>query len=186
MARGPAPKSAAEKRARGNPGKRSIREPSIAPGVVVGDAKPDANLRPVARNVWNRLAPELHRLNVLRATDSTALSRYCEDVARYWEVTSKLRKEGETYQVESNHGSYRRINPLVAIQDRIAARLVALEDRFGLSPQARQSIMIRAAQIATQGTLPFGPAEQDDRTKPDAPPPPPDNPIGLLNAVTRH
>ena len=184
MPRGPAPQSPETKRAKGNPGRRPIAPPPVV-AEPVGDAKPDANLRPKARHVWNLLAPELGRLNVLRSTDSFALSRYCEDVAKYWEVTQKLRTLGDTYEVNSNHGKYTRINPLFAIQERLVARLIAVEDRFGLNPQARQAIVVRAAQIASQGTLPFGPNEPDT---PGAPPPPvaDDTPIGFLGAPTRH
>ena len=184
MPRGPAPRSAADNAARGNPGKR----PTLAAAAAIiptGEVKPPAKMRQSARHVWNTLAPELFRLNVLRATDANALARYCDDVVDYREASEKLRSEGQVYKVESNHGSYHRMSPWVAIKDRIVARLIAMEDRFGLSPQARQSIMIRAAAIATQGSLPFG---EPDPSGPSSPtvPVPDDNPIGFLGAPTRH
>ena len=185
MARGPAPRSPDAKKARGNPGKRAATQPAVM-AQTIGDIVPDAKLRPRARHIWNRLAPELHRLNVLRPTDCNALSRYCEDMAQYYELTEALRKEGNVYEVQSLHGTYRRTDPRVAILDRVQARLIVMEDRFGLSPQARQSLMIRAVQIATQGQLPFGEASPQDPASPDAPPPP-DSPIGFLSGLpTRH
>lgn len=179
---GPPPQPDAVKRARGNPGKRKLKPSSNLAMPPAGAAKPDSHLRVAARHVWNALAPELQRLNLLRGTDSNALSRYCDDVASYWEIRQKLREQGLTYEVKSLHGTYQRLNPLFTIQERLAARLVVMEDRFGLSPQSRQALMVRSAQLAaSQGNLPFGGTIQ-----PDAAPPPDSSPIGFFGDTTTH
>lgn len=182
---GPPPQPDAVKRLRGNPGKRKLASDKEVPVVAqpVGHAKPSNKLRPAARHVWNTLAPELQRLNLLRGTDSNALSRYCDDLAAYWDVSEKLRVKGLTYEVNSNHGTYQRLNPLFTVQERLAARLIVIEDRFGLSPQSRQALMVRAAQLAaSQGNLPFGGAAQ-----PDPLPSPDGSPVGFFgDATTKH
>ncbi len=178
MARGPVPQPDSVKRAKGNPGKRALPPPlkEAAPGEI----RPTGKLRQSAMHVWRKLAPELQRQNMLRSTDSEALSRYCDTVVTYWEVSEKLRVQGVTYTSESPHGTYQRLNPLFVIQERLATRLSAMEDRFGLTPAARQSIMVRAAQLAAQPLLPLG-----DTSNASAPAPT-QSPIGLLATTTRH
>lgn len=150
--------------------------------MIAGDAKPSSKLKVAGRHIWNAIAPELSRLNILRATDGTALSRYCDDLATYWEVTEQLRVEGLTYEVNSLHGQYKRVHPLVAIQDRLAARLVSMEDRFGLTPQSRQQLMIRAAQLVSQGNL-FGNQAEPHATAPAEA----TDPVGFLGSPpTQH
>ncbi len=162
------------KRAKGNPGKRALPLVADAPG---GAIRPLAKLRPAAISVWHQLAPELERLNFLRATDRQAFGRYCDTLAHYWEVTTALRKAGgDTYETESLHGKMLRVHPLFLVQERLFRRLTELEDRFGLSPAARQSIMLRLAQA--QPMLPFDakPGAPQPAASPDA-----QSPIGLLN-----
>ena len=172
MARGPLPEPDAVKRAKGNPGKRKLAP--LLPPSTPGELRPSGKLRQSALHVWRQIAPELQRQNLLRATDSEAFSRYCETVVVYWETTERLRKEGTTYESVSPHGTYQRIHPLFVVQERLAARLTTMEDRFGLLPAARQAIMVRMAQ-ATQASLPLG-----GGPNPAPPPPPAASPIGLL------
>lgn len=181
MSRGRRPEPAELKAAKGNPGKRAIPRVADAPS---GAIKPLAKLRPAAVAVWRELAPELARMNFLRPTDRHAFSRYCETVVHYWDVTTQLRQSGDTYVTESAHGTMQRVNPLFLIQERLFKRLTDLEDRFGLSPAARQSIMQRLAQV--QPTLPLGepahPSPSADMPASEAPP----SPIGLLGAGRLH
>jgi P27 family predicted phage terminase small subunit len=176
MPRGPAPQTAAKRTAKGNPGKRAAKPVAIVN--AAGETLPNSDLAPSALHVWAAVVPELQRVNLLRPADSNALSRYCDDVVTYWDVTEKLRAGGHTYVTVSVHGTMTRINPLFLIQERIAARLTVLEDRFGLTPAARQTIMVRAAQLAIQASPPFGDplnANPSDTTKA--------NPLGFLTGA---
>jgi P27 family predicted phage terminase small subunit len=186
MPRGPKPQSAEVKRAKGNPGRRRLVD---APPSLQGLAMaPPPRLALDARKIWTQLAPELGRLNFLRESDRPAFERYCEHLAKWWEMTRALRKEGMTYFSKSDHnpdGLYR-VNPKFLIRERLEKRLEVLEDRFGLTPAARQQILHRAAMQTPQlpaGGL-FG-GDQADASNPDQPPPSAPageaNPIGLLN-----
>lgn len=146
--------------ARGNPGRRK-RRTAFADAVPVlaaegPEAAPPPQLSEPARQVWQALAPELARLKLLRTTDGQAFARYCDTLARYWEVTRELDKLGDTYVSKSQHGTLHRLRPQFIVQDRLARRLIDLEDRFGLSPAARQRILLQLAAATVQPNLPFG------------------------------
>lgn len=146
---------------------------------AVGNVRPHPKLRAPALEIWKQVAPELERLNLLRPSDGHAFSRYCETLVSYWEITSKLRMIGTTYETDSAHGKMRRISPEFAVQERLFNRLTAMEDRFGLNPASRQQIMLKL--LGGQGHLPLGapvPAA-DQPVATDVPPA--GNPIGLLN-----
>lgn len=155
MPRGRKADPAAVKAAKGNPGKRRIVDVSAAEvAAVIGKVTPPAHLSKEAREMWLRYAPELERLNFLRASDAPAFARYCEGLAQFWKATRALRKEPTVYWTETPHGKMRRLNPWFMVQDRLDRRLLALEDRFGINPAARQSIMYRLAQApAPNATL---------------------------------
>jgi P27 family predicted phage terminase small subunit len=182
MYRGRKPDGDALQDAKGRPGKRRRATPPASSTVAATTIQPSSKLKQSALHVWRALAPELERLNFLRPTDANAFSRYCQTVARYWQVSEDLDREGETYTTDSAHGSMKRINPLFIIQERLSRRLTELEDRFGLTPAARQQIMLRLAQ--QQPSLPLAPGAAATPT--DPPPPTDAGPIGILGTTTRH
>ncbi len=179
MARGRRPDTAEVKRAKGNPGRRRIVETPASLPVLA--ETPHVALSMPARKVWAQIAPELARLRFLRLTDRDAFARYCEHLAKWWELTRALRKEGETYFSKSEHnpeGLYR-VNPKFLIRERVEKRLEVLEANFGLTPAARQQILHRLSVLPTgaAGDL-FKPAE--DQPDGQIPAPTEDDPIGLL------
>jgi P27 family predicted phage terminase small subunit len=153
---------------------------------AAGTVKPPGGMSAPSLVVWRQIAPELERMNFLRQTDCQAFARYCDALSRFWAVSQKLRKAGTTYWTDSAHGKMQRINPLFIVEERLAKRLTDLEDRFGLTPAARQQIMLRLAQ--GQGQLPFNPPAGSPG-QPDTPAPPgapPESPIGLLAGAKLH
>ena len=165
MGRRPLP--AEVKRAKGNPGKRKIVD---APLDLVAPSAPSSapkNLSNLARQVWDRMAPRLEELRFLRVTDTPAFARYCTDLAKWWECEMHLRKRGTHYTSKSKHGTLHRINPSFLIQERLDRRLVAQEDRFGMSPSARQRLMLQIAGMSSGMPNPTGaaPKEGDDAGK---------------------
>jgi len=157
MPRGRRPQPAALIEAKGNPGRR--RQPSLVQPTSADALRPvltpPVKLSGDAATIWRLLAPELERLKFLRPTDAHPFARYCRDLAHYWDVTHRLDTAGDTYLSESVHGKMLRIHPMFIIQERLGRRLEAAEDRFGMSPAARQSIMLRLANLQpAQGSLP--------------------------------
>jgi len=59
----------------GNPGKRPLNMDEPDPETVIPDCP--AELGPVARAEWDRLAGQLGKLNLLTALDRAALAAYC-------------------------------------------------------------------------------------------------------------
>jgi len=180
MFRGRKPDAPEMQEAKGRPGKRRRPAAPAASTVASSAVQPTSKLGRSALHVWTKLAPELERMNFLRGTDSNAFARYCQTVAKYWEVSAELDRDGEVYWTETVHGKMKRINPLFLIQERLSRRLIELEDRFGLSPAARQQIMMRLAQQQPQ--LPLRPQGEAEPTTP----PPDAGPIGILGSPKLH
>lgn len=177
MARGRRPDAPALKELKGNPGKRRIVKASVAAAPGELGPAPGTLKTAGAKRLWDEIGTELQRMNFLRASDRPAFARYCETLDRYWDVTQRMGKGGETYMTESAHGSMLRIHPLFAVQERLAKRLEGLEDRFGLNPQARQQYLLRMAQ-AQLPLLPLG--QPGEKPAGEAPPPDGGSPVGLL------
>lgn len=169
---------AAVKEAKGNPGKRTVTKEEVAAVEVVIGLKPPAELSAAAKKLWNKHAPDLQRLNFLQASDVPAFARYCETLALFWKACRALGRKSPVYKVVSPQGTYQRLNPWFAIMDRTNRTLIALEDRFGISPAARQTITYRLAQGAGAGA---GAGSQQELLLPGENGAESDNPVGFLN-----
>lgn len=181
--RGRRPKPAGVRQAQGNPGHRAIAADAAPPSGENHATLPFAKLTDDALLAYNLIGRELKRLNFVRSSDESVLVRYCKSLAQFWTVTGKLDALGsETYECQmTNGGTMQRIHPLFMVQERLAKRLESMEDRLGLSPQARQQYMLRMAG-ASQGLLPLNDQPLKDDGEPAAPPPPPaSSPVGILN-----
>jgi P27 family predicted phage terminase small subunit len=184
------------KAAQGNPGKRAVLEIASDENrdMSAGDAAPRqrrprnamvpfARLNGSARTAYDLIGSELRRLNFVRSSDESVLVRYCKSLADFWIVTGKLDKLGDhTYECQmTGGGTMQRIHPLFIVQQHLAKRLESMEDRLGLSPQARQQYLLRIAASGRQALLPL-----DQSPKSDAPAPAPTiqkplgGPVGLL------
>jgi P27 family predicted phage terminase small subunit len=178
MIRGRKPDTDEVQDAKGRPGKRArATKPAMSSTASGSAVQPSGKLSRPALHIWRSLAPDLEQMNFLRPTDATAFSRYCQTVAKYWDVSQELDTEGEVYWTETVHGKMKRINPLFLIQERLSRRLTDLEDRFGLSPASRQQIMIRLA--AQQPQLPLTPPPTPGASP--SPTAPDSGPIGFLS-----
>lgn len=192
MPRGRLPKPDAVKRAAGNPGKRRLApapKRTAIRATVAGGVVPPSYLDAEAKRIWNRLVPDLQRLNFMRSSDSDALARYCDHVSGWARARKTIRREGEFYDATSVTGeALKRLHPAVKVAEIHEKHLVELEDRFGLSPLARQRILRDQAALPP-GMLPLGaPADSSpaqakrDPADPVTPEPPPAaSPVGLLS-----
>jgi P27 family predicted phage terminase small subunit len=145
MARGRTPQPDAVNAAKGRsrkPAKGRQAVPAVTPKLKLA-VPPQLGVD--AATIWQELGPELTRLNFLRQTDLQPFARYCHHLAKFWQYTADLEIEGETRLVTSAHnpdGLYR-VNPKFLMRERIEKTLLALEDRLGLNPAARQQIQQR-------------------------------------------
>lgn len=188
MPRGRLPKPDAVKRAAGNPGKRKIPalvKPSAARAATSAFAPP-AWLDAAARRIWTTLAADLVRLNFLRGSDVQAFARYCHHMAGWVKARKTVQKEGEFYDATATSGEkLKRLHPAAKAAELHEKHLVELEDRFGLTPLARQRILRDQAALPA-GSLPFDrqptepkPADDSNPVKPE--PAPVGSPVSLLS-----
>lgn len=156
-------------------------KPETAQGLVTAPSW----LKGEARRIWDNEAPGFVNARLLGRTDVVSFGRWCQTMADWLELAEVLREKGQFYDVQSNHGTYIRAHPAAARMDRLETRLVALEDRFGGNPSARQRIIAARAQTP-MGDL-FGQpsantAPQPDPTEvPDTGPAEAAPPTGFLN-----
>lgn len=142
MARGRKPVPDEIKALKGNPGKRKLviaqadetGAPVKAPSYVTTDDE---------RKIFDRVAVELSRVRFIRQTDADALGRWCVYMAKWVSIKKRLtgKKADVYYETTSKHGTMLRAHPLFASMLKIESHLMALEDRIGLNPSARQAIL---------------------------------------------
>jgi P27 family predicted phage terminase small subunit len=183
--RGRRPKPSALKAAQGNPGHRAILESPAPPAdQAAAPAAFPFKISADAQRVYDLIAPGLKRLNFLRASDEPAFRRYCDTMSRYWRVTEEMeRLGGETYECATvGGGTMLRLRPQFVVQERLARRLDALDDRFGLTPMARQQYLLALSRGSQLSLLPDERAPQPaDPSVPASPPRPPA--IGALRGL---
>lgn len=171
---GPKPQPAEIKALKGNPGRRPLAPAPADLGLF--SSEPPKSLKRKPKAVWKHFAEAWRGLRFIRASDEPALERYCHDLAAWRDVTDRLEKvDGNIYETKSTHGTMLRVHPYFLVQDRLAKRLEAFEDRFGLNPASRQRIMLgMAAQAGGGPKLPL------DEPGAEKPAPPAGSPIGML------
>jgi len=164
---------------------RSARQSAPAVAVeaeVEGRLKAPAWLKGEALAIWEKRGPILRELRLLQASDELAFARYCRNFAKWLQLREQLDKRGYTYlATTTGGGKLRRADPAFLVADRLERQLLALEDRFGMSPSERQRIMTQRA-APTQGNLFPGQSRPDDPAATAAPAADPvESPVGMLN-----
>lgn len=137
MKRGPKPKPNALKRLTGNPGKRPLNDAEPVPQKSAAVAP--AWLTKDAREVWERVAPQLAGLGILTELDEGTLARYCTE----WTIWHKARKRVNTLGVmlETTGGNYMQ-NPAVGVLHSSDKILRAIEAEFGMTPSSRSRVKV--------------------------------------------
>src|SRR3989304_1096626 len=100
-ARGPAPKPTALRLLEGNPGKKPLNKREPQP--QVGRPACPRWLVVEARREWQRLMPELLRLNLMTIVDRAALAGYCQAWARWRQAERMLTKKGLTFETPNGY-----------------------------------------------------------------------------------
>lgn len=86
---------------------------------------------------WNRVVPELTRLNIVKAEDRAVLATYCETWAEFRSATLALQAHG-SLTIDAKQGEIP--HPAVAIRRNAGHRLQLLAREFGLTPSSEQSL----------------------------------------------
>lgn len=163
---------------------RSTRKPAAvsADQVQEGGTKAPAWLKGEGLAIWQKRGPVLRQARLLAASDELAFARYCRNFALWIKLRADLDKRGYTYDASTtNGGTLRRADPSFLIADRVERQLLAVEDRFGLSPSERQKIMAARANQPTGGLFGDERAAADPAAQPAEAATPEASPIGLLN-----
>jgi P27 family predicted phage terminase small subunit len=133
--RGRRPKPTRLKVLTGNPGKRSLNRHEPEPEPAVPECP--AELGPVAKREWDRLACELGKLRIITHLDRGALASYCGAYALWAEAMEQIQKYGS--MVKSPSG-YPQQSPYLAIANRQAEIMMRIASEFGFTPASRSRI----------------------------------------------
>jgi P27 family predicted phage terminase small subunit len=143
---GPKPTPTSLKRLRGNSGKHSLPEGEPDP-MVVDSVDPPPVLNQVAREEWQRLAPELLRLGLLTVVDLGLLAMWCSAWATFCDAERQL-AEGPLYT--DRNGLVRR-SPWIIVRRDAVETMLKVADRMGFSPSARVSIVNHSSPRLANG-----------------------------------
>jgi P27 family predicted phage terminase small subunit len=135
--RGRRPKPTRLKLLTGNPGKRPLNTDEPMPEIAIPECP--VELGPVARQEWDRMAPQLASLRILTHLDRAALAAYCGAYAMWAEATESIQKYGT--MVKSPTG-YPVQSPYVSIANRQAEIMMRIASEFGFTPASRSRISV--------------------------------------------
>ncbi len=139
--RGPKPAPTVLKEMKGErPSRMSKNEPRPKPSLKVPKAPEWVSFG--ARQVWNRLAPELHEKGVLTSWDLDAFAAYCEAVIHHRDACKQVDEEGIV--VQGDRGMVK--NPALQLVRDNAQLLRGFAQEFGLTPSARSGIELPTSE----------------------------------------
>jgi len=161
MRRGRKPKSTAQRRLEGNPGKRALNAEEPAPPPLDTDPEfdtppPELADDPIARTEWTRLAPMLRQCRQITLADRGALLALCMEWSKYLTATAAIPRFG---MIVATPSGYPMPNPYLAIANKALAACRALWVELGLTPSSR-------SRVKTDGAGPEGDAFSEFDTAP--------------------
>ncbi len=118
----------------GNPGRRKNLPPRAKLGKIA-PTMPDY-LNASAQKVWQKIVPDMERLEILDRIDEDILAHYCSAQAKYLMADSRL-SSAEDFRVDSNRGEVM-LSQWYKIYDKEASRVERLADKLGLTPSSRR------------------------------------------------
>jgi len=138
--RGPSKKPSALNDLQGNPGKRKCNDKEFKPPIDDEVPAPPPYLGTYAKKEWKRIAPILHKANLLTKCDMTILSSYCQAYDRWLTAEKKLRTFDElTYTSDKGNILAR---PEVSIANKAMDDLLRYGREFGLTPSSRRNLSV--------------------------------------------
>jgi P27 family predicted phage terminase small subunit len=122
-----------------NPGKRPLNKNEAKPKKALLICPDYLAEDKIAFDEWNRIVPELYKLNLLTCIDQTALELYCSQYSIYREAIKAIREEGLT--TRNIRDGFKAL-PEVAIAREAAKTIKSLCVEFGLTPSSRSRIIL--------------------------------------------
>ena len=124
---------------KGNPGKQKLNEDYPRPDPV--DAPPPDYIGDTAKQVWDKLAPELYKDGMLTERDLIQFRNLCitEEILQTLYHSIKKKLDGLTFETETG---YQQQIPELNALDKYMKQIHRFADRFGLDPISRQSLTI--------------------------------------------
>ncbi|WMT76059.1 phage terminase small subunit P27 family [Bradyrhizobium sp. Ash2021] len=138
---GPPPEHPRLSLLKGNPGKRPARSPP-QPACPEECPPPPRHLNAYAKEEWQNIAPELHRLNLLTVLDIGPLSAYCSAAAQLRQAEEAIEEmakrdpRGHALTIKGSAGS-QVTNPLLRIASQAMNDMQRIGAQFGLTPTGR-------------------------------------------------
>lgn len=121
---------------RGNGRDSGGRPVAPVPGFVRLPPEPPGFLEGEALDEWNRVVPELQRLQLTKPIDAASLAAYCLSWQRFAEAQQMINKDGLIHT--NSQGRVR--HPAVAIVEAASKELRAWAHEFGLTPSAEANV----------------------------------------------
>ena len=130
------------KKARGNPGKRTISKNEAKPEPIEFDElAPPKGLSTKAKTIWRDIVKDLHTCGLYTVADKQTLIAYCEAYAEWVEAKNYIWKHGHLIKPTKKNGLlFPRLNPMTRVVDASFNRFIKLIPQFGLSPAARSNL----------------------------------------------
>ena len=116
--------------------------PAVENETVAGGVEIPAFLtQPREREIFRKIVGEYLERRIAQKFDVMAFARWASYMDKW--IACKLSLDGKLayYVSESPHGKYFRRHPVDTSMNMYEGRLIALEDRLGLNPIARQNIL---------------------------------------------
>lgn len=150
MSRGRKPTPTFLKLLDGNPGKRPINDAEPSPTIELPDAP--LVLDDLAREEWDRLAPELVKLGILSGIDRLQLATYCQAYSRWVKAEDALAEDGYVlFGSGEKGGAYQ--NPMLAVANKAMEQMLKIAAEFGMTPSSRTKIKVDVASEAAKSPL---------------------------------
>lgn len=132
--RGPKPKSAQQRRAEGNPGKRPIPETVEMGGLPPTSPEPPDHLDADGKRWWNEAIPILHAVGILDVVDTAALEMAATAYSRYRGAKRVLDTQGTL-----SRGSTGQLteHPACGTERQAQAMYLRFAEQYALTPVAR-------------------------------------------------
>ena len=140
-----AKKSAHLEALHGNPGRRRL-----PPKTTLGKSPPvmPSYLSPRAQAVWQKIVPDMERLEILDRIDEDILAQYCSAQAKYLMADSML-DDPDDFSITSNRGEVM-LSQWYKIYDKEASRVARLADKLGLTPSSRRRLELEFKREETK------------------------------------